>query len=71
MQSARECSARKKLRYQYLEELVADRERSVLALRKELDKVGVLEFVANRLFPAVKSDATVFVFCFVTYFLFI
>ena len=39
-QSARECRARKKLRYQYLEELVADREKAVFALRKELEKVG-------------------------------
>ncbi|CAH1984646.1 unnamed protein product [Acanthoscelides obtectus] len=37
-QSARECRARKKLRYQYLEELVADREKAVFALRKEIEQ---------------------------------
>ena len=42
-QSARECRARKKLRYQYLEELVANRERAVNALREELENVsGIL-----------------------------
>ncbi|KAI8043504.1 REPTOR-binding partner isoform X2 [Drosophila gunungcola] len=38
-QSARECRARKKLRYQYLEELVADREKAVVALRAELERL--------------------------------
>ncbi|KAH8287969.1 hypothetical protein KR018_010567 [Drosophila ironensis] len=46
-QSARECRARKKLRYQYLEELVADREKAVVALRAELERVGIAAATAR------------------------
>ncbi|MCL4139461.1 UNVERIFIED_CONTAM: hypothetical protein GTU68_066017 [Idotea baltica] len=37
-QSARECRARKKLRYQYLEEQVAHREKAVFMLHRELEQ---------------------------------
>ncbi|XP_072032299.1 cAMP-responsive element-binding protein-like 2 [Amphiura filiformis] len=36
-QSARECRARKKQKYLYLEETVANKERAICALREELD----------------------------------
>jgi len=41
-QNARECRARKKLRYQYVEELVVSREKAVESLRQELGTVKTL-----------------------------
>jgi len=40
-QSARECRARKKIRYQYLEELLLSREKAIYALRDELNTVSM------------------------------
>merc|ERR1712108_7210 len=37
-QSARECRARKKLRYQYLDDMILEREKANDALREELTK---------------------------------
>lgn len=44
-QSARECRARKKLRYQYLEDLVVKRENANLALKAEIEEVSVICFL--------------------------
>ena len=44
-QSARECRARKKLRYQYLEDLVTKREAANIALKKEIDSVSSLQIL--------------------------
>jgi hypothetical protein len=40
-QSARECRARKKLRYQYLEELISETEKAIFALRREMEMLKV------------------------------
>ncbi len=37
-QSARECRARKKLRYQYLDDLILEREKANILLREEILK---------------------------------
>ncbi|KAH9414953.1 cAMP-responsive element-binding protein-like 2 [Dermatophagoides pteronyssinus] len=47
-QSARECRARKKLRYQYLEDLVNKREHANIRLMKEFDQLqGIVSLLSS------------------------
>ncbi|CAF2050003.1 unnamed protein product [Rotaria magnacalcarata] len=41
-ESARQCRHRKKLRYEYLEELVGDREKAITQLQQELERIRTI-----------------------------